>query len=737
MRNSFKNILCFVLISAVLAQLLGCTAGPIILEDADCFTKFMDAICAFDFGTAYGYLSENATTMPTERPVPTEDSQSGVAVSQTEVPEPTPLPTDYIDRDTFIAKYEAIFDGLGVTSVSYEKLSEETDGDVMKVAFRMTYETEVAGTLTNDYEMRLVTDGVKRRVDWTPALIFPGMKWGYTLKITSVPARRGDILADGKLLAETVMMHAVVADIPKIPDRNGFVTSLAGILGVPAETVIAAINKAKGDVALIMQINDHDLTADMHEAIDKLEGARLIENYGVDRVYPYDSVLAHTIGYVGYVEEADIAKLNEGRLPTDGLYDVHSIVGRSGLEKSYETVLRGKDGLTVTIRNADDEYVSTVFRKPVEHGSDVHLTIDLDLQIRTEEVLDLVLWGDNTAGAVIVMDPKTGDVKAMASYPTYDLNKLAISADVEYYNALAANPAKPLHNRMTLGLYPPGSSIKAFTAAAALEQNKVTPSYVFDGEIENDYWTPSTFGRWMWPPIKRTHVNKRSEPLNMENAMLHSDNIYFAYLALLMGEDSFLSYLRRIGFEQDMPFELSVARSTLKVKFDSEEYWNTRSIAETGYGQGQVTISPLQLATMYCAFRNGGNIPLPHVTKALYKTEGVNYIPYQTFEVGTWIKGAIKQNTISTLIPMMEKIMDKDLNGTGRMLRARGCTVAGKTGTAEIGSDKSREISWFVGFRVNVSPEDELLVLVVLELPTQDIYSSLKFDIARELISMN
>ncbi|MCR5610545.1 MAG: hypothetical protein K6F68_01745 [Clostridiales bacterium] len=737
MKRLHKSITAVILLAAVLFQLIGCTKGPIILEDADCFTKFMDAICAFDFRTAYGYLSENATTMPTARPVPTDDVEGGVSVSETVKPEVTPLPINFINCDDFIAKYAAIFDGLGVKSVSYEKLSEETDGDVTKVAFRMTYETEVAGSLTNEYEMRLVTDGIKRRVDWTPALIFPEMKWGYTVKITTVPARRGDILADGKLLAETVSMHAVVADISKIPDRNSFVTSIAGILGISAETVIAAINKAKGDTALLAQINDHELTADMHEAIDRLEGARLIENYGVDRVYPMGSTLAHTIGYVGYVEEADIEKLNEGRLPTDGLYDEHSIVGRSGLERSYETVLRGKDGLNVTIRNGNDEYVSTVYRKPVEHGSDVHLTIDLALQQRAEEVMDLVLWGDNTAGAVIVMDPKTGSVKAMASYPTYDLNKLAISADAAYYKTLTDNPAKPLHNRMTLGLYPPGSSMKSFTASAALELHKVTPSYVFDGEIEDDYWTPSTFGRWMWPPIKRTHVNKRSEPLNMTNAMLHSDNIYFAYLALLMGEDSFLSYLRRIGFEQDMPFELSVARSTLKVKYDSEEFWNTRSIAETGYGQGQVTVSPLQLATMYCAFRNGGNIPIPHVTDALYRTEGVEYVPYQTFENGTWIEGAIKPSTISTLLPMMEGIMNKDLNGTGRMLRARGCTVAGKTGTAEIGSDKRREISWFVGFRVNVSADDELLVLVVLEIPNQDAYAYLKFDIARELISMD
>ena len=735
MKCLYKKLISLLIVLAVLLSVSGCGEKPILIEDEDCFEKFMDAISAYDFRTAYGYLSEESTTMPTPKPVPTEEGQITVAV--TPDPEPTPLPTTFITSDEFAAKYEAIFEGLGVYSVSWEKLEETISDSVQTVKFRMTYSTTVAGELTNDYEMRLVMDGIKRRVDWTPALLFPEMKWGYTVSVTTVPAKRGDILADGELLAETVSMNAVVADLDKIGSRSDFALRVGNILGAAPDEILEKMNSAKGNTALLAKINDHDLTADMHEAIDNTEGARLIENYDVDRVYPKGSLLAHTIGYVGYVEEADIPKLNEGRLPSDGLYDTHSIVGRSGLEKSCETVLRGKDGLNVTIRNGEGEYVSTIYRKPVEHGSDVHLTIDLALQQRAEEVMDLVLWGDNTAGAVIVMNPKTGAVKAMASYPTYDLNKLAISADVDYYNTIANNPAKPLQNRMTLGLYPPGSALKSFTASAALELGKVSADYVFDGEIVDDYWTPSTYGRWMWPPIKRTHINKRSEPLNMTNAMLHSDNIYFANLALMMGEDAFLGYLRGIGFEQSVPFELSVAKSTLKVKYDSEEYWNTRSIAETGYGQGQVTVSPLQLATMYCAFRNNGDIPVPHVTSAFYRTEGVNYEAYETVESKTWIEGAIKQSTISILTPMMKNIMDKDLNGTGRMLNARGVTAAGKTGTAEIGSDKRREISWVVCFRLNVPEQDELLVLVVLEIPTQDPYMYLKFDIARELISMD
>ena len=713
-KRLYISVISFILIAAQLFSAAGCSDAPPFEEDTDCFDKFMSAIAAFDFHTAYGYLSRSSTTdaAPTPSPTPKGATEDPV-VDVSSVPTPAPKPSYYILEEDFVKKYTNIFEGLGVYEVSYEKLSEESKDGVNTVAFTMTYRTSVAGDITNNYVMRLVLDELTRRVEWTPALIFPDMSWGYTVRISSIPARRGDILADGELLARTVTLNAIVAKRDEIVSKTAFCERLAGIIGRDEEYVMKKIDDSKSDTVLIDQINDLDLTADMREELDRLKGVEVLENYGTDRYYPQGETLAHTVGYVGYVDTSidektkkphdDLDSLNEGRSPLDGLYDERSIIGKSGIEKAYEKVLRGKDGLSVTIRDENGEYVSTLFKKPVEHGLDVHLTVDLDIQRRAEEVLDLVLWGEDTSGAVVVMDPKTGVVKAMASYPTFDLNKIAISADTEYYNTLSAMKNKPFNNRPTLGLYPPGSAIKSFTAAAALELGTVKADFVFQGEIVDDYWTPKDFGAWHWPPIKRTKVKNRTEPLNMTNAMLHSDNIYFAYLALLMGEENFLPYLKKIGFEQAMPFELSVGKSTLKVKYDTDSDWNKRSVAETGYGQGQVQISPLQLAAMYCAFKNGGDIPEPRITDSFYKTEGVEYYPVETFENKVWIEDAIKQSTIDTLLPMMRNIMDPSLNGTGKYLRARGCTVAGKTGTAEIGSDKSREISWFVGFRMDVA----------------------------------
>lgn len=732
----FKQIALLLLAAAMLPIFPGC-AHKLPEGEAAVFKRFTEAVGSGDYAAAYGLLSLGSSTEPTQTPeaTPYKPGKRETYPPETPVPTETPLPTAYINAEDFAAKYENIFGALKVTSSEYELKSVENAGDKRIAHYTATYHSENAGDLTNDFEMTLVPEGEEWRVYWSPALIFPEMDWGDTLRIFKTAARRGDIVASGELLAQTVSTWAVRAVLSEVGDRNAFAAEIAEALELEEADVLKKLNDAAGERALIFTCNEGELSGDVREALDGIEGAELDTAYGTGRIYPQGDLMAHTVGYIGYASAEEAAALNEGRTVLDGLYDEHSLIGKSGIEAAYETELRGRDGYSVVIRNSDNETKSTVYERPVENGADVVLTVDLDLQKRAEQVFGLVLWGDDTAGAAIAMDPKTGEIKTIVSYPSYDLNKLAVRADSDYYKQLVEQKNTPLQNRATMGLYPPGSSIKPFTAAAALEQGFIEPDYTFTGSVVDDYWTPTEYGRWVWPPIKRTKLKKRTEPMNLANCLLHSDNIYFANLALMMGEDAFLGYLRRIGFEQSFPFDLSVMKSTLKVRADSEIYWNTRSIAETGYGQGQVTITPIQLASMYCAFRNDGNVPVPRIADALYKTDGIKYEPVKEYADSTWITGAIERSTIETLEPMMENIMLPTLNGTGKKLKARGCTVAGKTGTAEIGSDKSREISWFVGYRVGVPEEDELLVLVVLEIPTTDEYKYLKFDIARELIS--
>ena len=203
---------------------------------------------------------------------------------------------------------------------------------------------------------------------------------------------------------------------------------------------------------------------------------------------------------------------------------------------------------------------------------------------------------------------------------------------------------------------------------------------------------------------------------------------------MLLGEDKLLNYLRNLGFEEAIDFDMSVATPQL-VNDDTE--MTLKLLADSGYGQGEILVTPLQLAAAFSAFANDGDIVAPRIVKGLRRENGILSEQVSETERKVWRGDVMSDYAISTLTPMLEHVVSRDYNGTGYKLKVSSCTVAAKTGTAEVGNDKSREISWFAGFRTGVSEEDERLVLVMLEVPSKDEYSSLKFDIAREMLKMS
>ncbi len=648
-----------------------------------------------------------------------------------------------ITREEFVAKYTNIFEALEITAVEYEAV-RCGEGEILCAgSFKAIYRSEYTGDLTNEFDILTRREGGEWRIDWSPALIFPEMEWGDTVRVASLYAKRGEIIAGGEVLASTEGAVSVYAAVSKIDDVSLFTAQVATLLAMKQESVLKALDKAYDDVAIIKQFYSDELSESVREQLLNIPGVGVdYGNYGAHREYPYGSLLAHLIGYVGSVPndspaalKSALAALNEGRTEQDGLYTADSTVGRLGLEKQYEKELRGTDGEMVYICTAEGTNRKTLYRRDAVNGMDVALTIDIALQRRLEEVMELVLYGDTTAGAAIVINPNTGAIQAMCSYPSYDLNLFTRGISAADYEALAQNPAKPLFNRATQGLYPPGSTMKVFTAAAALDLGVLDPNYAFDAsQIEDDYWTPEDYGAWIWTPIKRTHINYPiAGPLNMRKAFIHSDNIYFANCALMTGWESFMSYMEAVGFTQAIPFDIGVAAPQLHNEDAEKSY---KLLADSGYGQGEILVTPLQLAAMFSALANGGDIMAPYVVKGLYREDGILSREAVGRAPSAWRTGVISDAAISTLIPMLEAVVDPDINGTGRNLKVKGCKVAAKTGTAEIGNDKSREISWFAGYRVGVSEEDARLVLVMLEIPAKEEFTQLKFDIARALLNL-
>ena len=603
------------------------------------------------------------------------------------------------------------------------------------------------------------------------------MAWGDTFDRAALAAERGDIVSHGAVVATNVRLVTVYAllseiapkkvltdeimqenagmseqDAEKEADRlysdaeylntrfsaefDAAAAEIAAVLDLDAAELRTKFGKNTNEFITVYQAMPDEVTVEQQEQLNAVNGVHVdTEHYGSKRYYPYGSLLAHTLGYISSATWEEIQTYNEGRDPNDGLYTTDSKVGKSGIEKLYERELRGKDGYYFFIRGTDGAVKKVIYRKDKVDGSDVMLTIDFKLQQRTEELLDLVLFGTDTAGAVVVMNPKTGEVNAIASNPSYDLNRFIKGMSGDEYKALEEQENEPLRNRAARELYPPGSTFKAFTAAAALDTGTVNENYVFTGYIDNDYWKPTGYGEWPWPRIKRTRVYHRTEPMNMTNCMLHSDNIYFADVALKIGQEKFIAYFNeKLGMDKSLPYELGAARSQL---YSRGSVMDNKMLADSGYGQGQVLVTPLQLAAMFSAFANNGDMPTPRITDGLYVTDGVEYKCIRESEYSVWMEDAISTNAINKIIPMLQGVVDPNKNGTGRSLRVTNVDVAAKTGSAEIGKDKTRMYSWFAGFRLNVAQEDERVVIVMLDVPDSGAYSSLKFQIARELLKLD
>ena len=411
---------------------------------------------------------------------------------------------------------------------------------------------------------------------------------------------------------------------------------------------------------------------------------------------------------------------------------------------------------------------------PAVDGENLHLSVKINLQKRTEEVIENIVYDDSISGTVIVMNPTTGAVEAMVSFPGYDPNDFSRGdLDDEAWAAMEKDPKTPLLNRAIQGLYPPGSTFKPLVAITGLESGSVTLDWAFPEEQERLKGTDT-----IWNPTKgtlipesgvtkvtRTWSTNRRGPMNMKNCMIQSDNIYFAYLGMKIGWDTLKRYLTVMGMGEAVPFDLPTQRSQIKNtgengKEESEETMDL--LAMTGYGQGELLLTPLQLASYISAFRNGGVAYAPYVIESVWQEDKTEYNQVSHHEETVW-KELCATSTAEAIRDMLEGVVEPPSNmgknpitkqnwggyGTGRFLSVlREYTCAGKTGTAELAKklnakDADKELAWFVAFRSKhldgtpLKPEEERLVLVMLEIDmTKQVeeWTQMKFLIAQVLL---
>ncbi len=644
---------------------------------------------------------------------------------------------DDISLDDLVNRYTNIYSAMSITSMTYDVVTTEYTDTACHIFFILNITSQKLDEFKLNMTAIFIKDSNGWKLKWSPSLLLPGMDDEDVARITSTAADRGEIFAaDGSLLAQNAIATSVYVNIDKIQNDESLIRVLAPIIDME-ETDIREKLKPYYEKLQEAQEDTNDDTAEEYSSVSNLVVLKAfskdngltqaeidtlleIDGIGIDtdfmtkyRYYPNGSIMAHTIGYVGVMTEDEAALSENISLPAD------TMIGKSGLEKKYEMYLRAKPGYKLSILDKYGHEKAVVAQREGQDGSDLRLNIDFDLQMEAELMLMQKLT-DEMAGAVVVLDPTNGDVLTVASFPTFDPNLFAFSMSTEDWQYLNdPENRNPLYNRALQGLYPPGSTFKPFTAAMAIDTDSINRNFVFTEKIDDNVWTPSD-PEWVYPGIKR--FARTPGNLNMENAITYSDNIYFAYVAMQIGRTTFYDYCERYGFNDSIPFDLDIPSAKIS---NSDKIEDIKQLADSGYGQGELLITPLQMASAFASFANGGDILIPRLINSINVVTDHKYYVQQEYEPAIWRDDIISSYAIDILAPYLKRVIT---HGTGTKAYVSGMSIYGKTGTAEIGNDKAREIAWFIGY---TKGENAKLVCVMVEVPEGQ--GDIKLEIAKEL----
>ena len=482
------------------------------------------------------------------------------------------------------------------------------------------------------------------------------------------------------------------------------VKRLATVTGVDEARIADVVRRHRSDASFQpIPVIEH-ATEEQVFAVEarKLEFPEIVVQQVPTRRYPKGGFAAHLFGYVSEIQESQLERIEYAGLQSG------AIVGQSGLERTYNLKLQGKDGAKyVAVNSKGRELEERGKEEPID-GARLQLTIDYDMQHALEEAYT----SQGFAGAAVFMDPRTGEVLAMTSQPEFDPNDFANGLERAKWEQLTGDPKKPMTNRLLQGRYSPGSTFKIIMATTALSEGVITPA--------TQFYCPGSatfYGRLFHCDKKEGHGT-----LDLRHAIEKSCNVYFYHVADLLKIDTIHKYAQLLGLvgktEIDLPGEIDsfVPSSEWKMKTFHEKWYPGETIS-VGIGQGSVSITPIALATMMATVANGGTVVRPHVAKAVDTGSGWTPLeapkPRSVFQIPAEAIGPVHDGLWLVV----------NGAGTGGRARIEGRDVSGKTGTAQVISNEGkaaagktdldlRDNAWFVFFAPRDNPEIAGVVFV-------------------------
>ena len=586
-----------------------------------------------------------------------------------------------ITQEKFVTRNKNIYEGIDACNIKIEIKETNKEDNTTKISYTETMST-AAGNITIDNTVKMAKEDKTYKMNWSSSQIFPQLRETDKVRISTLKASRGEILdRNGVKLAE----NGKISSVGIVPGKLGEnkeenIKKISELTGVSTEYIQTKITASyvKDDTFVPIK----KVSMSNKELKDKLLEIPGVMITSADaRVYPLGKETAHLIGYVQPIS-AEILEEKEGKG-----YNSSSIIGKAGLEYAFEDEIRGIDGVEIYIEDENGTYLKQIARQDKQDGNDIKLTIDSTLQTKVYNQMQ------NDKGLFVVMDPQTGELLALVSTPTFDSNDFVLGLTNDQWDTLNNDTSKPLYNRF-LQTYCPGSTFKPITAGIGLTTNTIdeNTTYSYSGLS----WQKDS----SWGDYYVTTLTSYNEAKNVTNALIHSDNIFFAQASLNIGKTAYTDNLKKIGFDTELDFPLTIKKSQYS---NSDTISTEIKLADTGYGQGDLLVNPIHMASIYSAFANEGKMIKPYIIYEQGKTEYINENAFSK-EAANIVKNALIQVVESP-------------TGTANDMKMSGLTIAGKTGTAELkkSSDdtESGTLGWFDCFTTDRANGNLLIIGMV------------------------
>ena len=541
------------------------------------------------------------------------------------------------------------------------------------------------------------------------------------IRVEVLTAPRGEIRdRKGRLLADNVPSFTVTIDpydkayVGDAAGLDSTVARLAGILELDAATLIDKVRTEKKQSFLVIRLKrnaDLKSVAYLSEHRAELPGVE-VEAEPLRR-YPLGPFASHLLGYVGEVSDKELEDPKFSATYTRG-----DLIGRMGIERQYESYLRGVDGKRFVEVNALGRKAELLGdKRPIvpKRGADVALSIDLDLQRAAEEA-----FKPGARGAIVAMDPRTGEVLALASKPNYDPNEFSTGITQARWSELSQGGNYPLFNRAIQAAYPPGSTLKPFIALAGLAVHAISSTTTFRDPCYGFYQFGSRkFGCWDknghgWLALREAFdVAARSARLALHEAIARSCDVYFYQLGLRTGLDRISDMMKRFRLSERTGIDLPQERRGLfpdPAWYDRRfgvGRWSKGLVLNLAIGQGEVSLTPIKLAQMTAALAADGVLRRPHLLKGITR-DGIlmpNSVPAGD---SLTLDLQLDRGDLAAIKSAMVAVVNEQ-GGTGAFARVDSVTVAGKTGTAQ--NPHGEDHALFICFAPASNPEIVVAVL--------------------------